>query len=202
MKRSNILLVVALAVIVLLIGPLSAMAIPVTTLSNISKTLTQTSPYTCVSGGSACNGHAFGSDASFTKAITWNVNSGSVSNVPLFTITWNSATGHGYELRSTIDFLFHFTNPTDVITITGTVDEKIVLSTNTALNSLTYTFNAPESAEIGGKFITVSLNPGPVLTPGLPETFYGSIAVPEPSLAMLLPLGLVFVGGLRKRFLP
>ena len=38
MKRSNILLVVALAVIVLLIGPLSAMAIPVTTLDNISET--------------------------------------------------------------------------------------------------------------------------------------------------------------------
>lgn len=195
MKRINILFVVALAVIVLMLGPLSAMASPITTLNNISKTFGTPN---CISG--TCGNHAFGSSSTVANKIAWNVGDPAVSNQQLFTIAWSGATGSGYELDSTVQVVFHFVNPADTIIINGTVDEKN--PSGLASETLAFTFDGPVTAKIGGEYITVSLK-NVTLTPStdIGTPFIGSISVPEPSLAMLLPLGLVFVGGIRKRFL-
>ena len=210
MKRSNILFVVALAVIVLMVGPLSAMAAPIT-LNNITEALdaTATPGKTCISGGTTCGTHAFGT-RSITDVIgTWNVNDAAVNNQPLFDLNWTTvADGKNYTQSEVIDFTFHFSGSRTIVIpmlLTETIGPGTTSPVTTTL-SLSLASNQTGTGRVaipGGEFIYITLFAPIAGTTGAGGEIpvYGSISVPEPLRLMLLPLGLVFVGGIRKRFL-
>ncbi len=85
MKRSNILFVVALAVMVLMLGPLSAMASPIT-LTNVTQQLQGSS--TCLSG--SCGTHDFGThNIPNADQKVWKVNEPAFNGV-LFDLDWTA----------------------------------------------------------------------------------------------------------------
>jgi hypothetical protein len=200
MKKTNIL-VFSIAVMALLLLPLSAMANPTpTTIQLGSVGIAQNGAASCALG--TC-------PASLTlSTTTGSLNTGShvlppsFSTADLFKLTWTAPASGLFVLDEPVKITFTLTTPSGGLTgsATGTAVATEV-TTGGNVKDISVTWAGPVIITLPNHDrLSITLDNIAVM-PGSNNWVGGTLSlVSEPAMAMLLPFGMIFVVGLRKRF--